>query len=229
MLKGRVFSPLFLSMIEKKNSKDLQNLIPYKVENVRIKYLAENISNGFATGIDLKINGEFVPGVESWASLSVMKTMEDIEGDFYIDEETGETIYPGFIPRPTDQRINFSMFFQDYLPGKPNYKMHLSMVYGTGLPFGPPNSDKYQDILKMPDYRRVDIGFSAVLKSQNKKSKISFLNKLNHLWITTEVFNLLDIDNTVSYLWVSDVSGRQYAVPNYLTPRQLNFKIIIGI
>ena len=127
--------------------------------------------------------------------------MEDIEGDFYTDEETGETIYPGFIPRPTDQRINFSMFFQDYLPGKPNYKMHLSMVYGTGLPFGPPNSDKYQDILKMPDYRRVDIGFSAVLKSQNKKSKISFLNKLNHLWITTEVFNLLDIDNTVSYLW----------------------------
>ena len=112
--------------------------------------------------------------------------MEDIEGDFYTDEETGETIYPGFIPRPTDQRINFSMFFQDYLPGKPNYKMHLSMVYGTGLPFGPPNSDKYQDILKMPDYRRVDIGFSAVLKSQNKKSKISFLNKLNHLWITTE-------------------------------------------
>ena len=209
--------------------KDLQNLIPYKVENVRIKYLAENSSNGFATGIDLKINGEFVPGVESWASLSVMKTMEDIEGDFYTDEETGETIYPGFIPRPTDQRINFSMFFQDYLPGKPNYKMHLSMVYGTGLPFGPPNSDKYQDILKMPDYRRVDIGFSAVLKSQNKKSKISFLNKLNHLWITTEVFNLLDIDNTVSYLWVSDVSGRQYAVPNYLTPRQLNFKIIIGI
>ena len=209
--------------------KDLQNLIPYKVENVRIKYLAENSSNGFATGIDLKINGEFVPGVESWASLSVMKTMEDIEGDFYIDEETGETIYPGFIPRPTDQRINFSMFFQDYLPGKPNYKMHLRLVYGTGLPFGPPNSDKYQDILKMPDYRRVDIGFSAVVKSKNKKSKISFLNKLNHLWITTEVFNLLDIDNTVSYLWVSDVSGRQYAVPNYLTPRQLNFKLIIGI
>lgn len=209
--------------------KDLQNLIPYKVENVRIKYLSENNSNGFATGIDLKINGEFVPGVESWASLSIMKTMEDIEGDFYVDEETGETIYPGFIPRPTDQRINFSMFFQDYLPGNPNYKMHLSMMYGTGLPFGPPHAEKYQDVLKMPDYRRVDIGFSAVLKAEDKKSKIPFLNKLNSMWISAEVFNLLDIDNTVSYLWVADVSGRQYAVPNYLTPRQINFKLIVGI
>jgi hypothetical protein len=209
--------------------KDLQNLIPYKVDNVRIQYLAENNSNGYATGIDLKINGEFVPGVESWASLSVMQTMEDIEGDFYIDEETGETIYPGFIPRPTDQRVNFSLFFQDYLPGNPNYKMHLSMMYGTGLSFGPPNSEKYQDILRMPDYRRVDIGFSAVIKAEDKKSRVNFLNKLNSVWISAEVFNLLDIDNTVSYLWVADVSGRQYAVPNYLTPRQINFKLIVSL
>ena len=208
--------------------KKLENLIPYKVDNVRIQYLAENNSNGYATGIDLKINGEFVTGVESWASISVMKTMEDIEDDFYIDTETGETIYPGFIPRPTDQRVNFSMFFQDYIPNNPNYKMHLSMMYGTGLPFGPPKSEKYQDVLKMPDYRRVDIGFSAVIKAEDKKSKIKFLNKLNSMWVSAEVFNLLDIDNTVSYLWVSDVSGRQYAVPNYLTPRQLNFKLIVS-
>ena len=209
--------------------KDLDNLIPYKVDNVRIQYLAENNSHGYATGIDMKINGEFVSGVESWASVSVMQTKEDIEGDFYIDNETGETIYPGFIPRPTDQRVNFSMFFQDYLPGNPNYKMHLSMMYGTGLPFGPPNAEKFNDILRMPDYRRVDIGFSAVIKAEDKKSKIGFLNNLNNMWISAEVFNLLDIDNTVSYLWVADVSGRQYAVPNYLTPRQLNFKLIIGI
>jgi hypothetical protein len=208
--------------------KKLENLIPYKVDNVRIQYLAENNSNGYATGIDLKINGEFVPGVESWASISVMQTMEDIEDDFYIDSESLETIYPGFIPRPTDQRVNFSMFFQDYIPNNPNYKMHLSMMYGTGLPFGPPNAQKYQDVLTMPDYRRVDIGFSAVIKAENKKSKIKFLNKLNSMWVSAEVFNLLDIDNTVSYLWVSDVSGRQYAVPNYLTPRQLNFKLIVS-
>ena len=208
--------------------KKLENLIPYKVDNVRIEYLAENNSNGYAAGIDLKINGEFVPGVESWASLSIMKTEEDIEGDYYIDENSN-TIYPGFIPRPTDQRINFSMFFQDYIPRNPNYKMHLIMMYGTGMPFGPPSSEKYQDILRIPDYRRVDIGFSSVIKHSAKTSKIRWLNKFRSIWLSAEIFNLLDIDNTVSYLWVTDISGRQYAVPNYLTSRQLNLKILIEI
>ena len=205
--------------------KDLENLIPYKVDNVRIQYLANDLSNGYATGIDIKVNGEFVPGVESWASLSVMKTAEDIVGDTKIDAN-GNTVEAGFIPRPTDQRVNFSMFFQDYIPGKPKYKMHLNLIYGTGLPFGPPNGEKYQDILRIPNYRRVDIGFSAVLKSADKKSKLKWLNTFNSIWVSAEVFNLLDINNTVSYLWVADVSGREYAVPNYLTARQLNAKLI---
>ena len=205
--------------------KDLENLIPYKVDNVRIQYLANDLSNGYATGIDIKVNGEFVPGVESWASLSVMKTAEDIVGDIKIDAN-GNTVEAGFIPRPTDQRVNFSMFFQDYIPGKPKYKMHLNLIYGTGLPFGPPNGEKYQDILRIPNYRRVDIGFSAVLKSADKKSKLKWLNTFNSIWVSAEVFNLLDINNTVSYLWVADVSGREYAVPNYLTARQLNAKLI---
>ena len=206
--------------------KKLDNLIPYKVDNVRIQYLAENNSSGYATGIDFKINGEFVSGVESWASLSIMQTEEDIIGDSYIDSE-GNTIEPGYIPRPTDQRINFSLFFQDYIPGNLNYKMHLNMIYGSGLPFGPPKSEKYQDILRIPDYRRVDIGFSAILKSENKRAKIRFMNIFNSAWISAEVFNLLDINNTVSYLWVSDIGGRQYAVPNYLTRRQINLKLIL--
>ena len=205
--------------------KDLENLIPYKVDNVRIQYLANDLSNGYATGIDIKVNGEFVPGVESWASLSVMKTAEDIVGDTKIDAN-GNTVEAGFIPRPTDQRVNFSMFFQDYIPGKPKYKMHLNLIYGTGLPFGPPNGEKYQDVLRIPNYRRVDIGFSAVLKSADKKSKLKWLNTFNSIWVSAEVFNLLDINNTVSYLWVADVSGREYAVPNYLTARQLNAKFI---
>ena len=205
--------------------KDLENLIPYKVDNVRIQYLANDLSNGYATGIDIKVNGEFVPGVESWASLSVMKTAEDIVGDTKIDAN-GNTVEAGYIPRPTDQRVNFSMFFQDYIPGKPKYKMHLNLIYGTGLPFGPPNGEKYQDILRIPNYRRVDIGFSAVLKSADKKSKLKWLNTFNSIWVSAEVFNLLDINNTVSYLWVADVSGREYAVPNYLTARQLNAKLI---
>ena len=207
--------------------KNLSNLIPYKVDNVRIQYLAENNSNGYASGIDFKINGEFVSGVESWASLSIMKTEEDIVGDSY-EDINGQLIYPGYIPRPTDQRVNFSLFFQDYIPGNLNYKMHLNMIYGSGLPFGPPKSEKFEDILRIPDYRRVDIGFSAILKSEGKKSKIKFLNFLDSAWISAEVFNLLDINNTVSYLWVTDVSSRQYAVPNYLTSRQLNFKLLLS-
>ena len=207
--------------------KDLENLIPYKVDNVRIQYLANDLSNGYATGIDIKVNGEFVPGVESWASLSVMKTAEDIVGDTKI-EANGNTVEAGYIARPTDQRVNFSMFFQDYIPGKPKYKMHLNLIYGTGLPFGPPNGEKYQDILRIPNYRRVDIGFSAVLKAADKKSKLKWLNTFNSIWVSAEVFNLLDINNTVSYLWVADVSGREYAVPNYLTSRQLNAKFIFS-
>ena len=206
--------------------KKLDNLIPYKVDNVRIQYLAENNSKGYATGVDFKINGEFVSGVESWASLSIMQTEEDIIGDSYTDEN-GNTIEPGYIPRPTDQRVNFSLFFQDYIPGNLNYKMHLNMIYGSGLPFGPPKSEKYEDILRIPDYRRVDIGFSAILKSENKRSRVNFMNVFNSAWISVEVFNLLDINNTISYLWVSDIGGRQYAVPNYLTRRQVNLKLIL--
>ena len=206
--------------------KNLENLIPYKVDNVSIQYLANDLANGYAGGIDIKVNGEFVSGVESWASLSVMKTQEDIVGDTKLDDN-GNVVEVGYIPRPTDQRVNFSMFFQDYLPGRPNYKMHLNMIYGTGLPFGPPNGEKYQDILRIPDYRRVDIGFSAVLKTADKKSKIKWLNAFNSIWLSAEVFNLLAIDNTVSYLWVADVNGREYAVPNYLTARQINAKLIL--
>ena len=206
--------------------KNLKNLIPYKVDNVRIQYLANNLSNGYAGGIDMKINGEFVKGVESWASLSIMKTEEDIIGDF-ITNTDGSTDEVGYIPRPTDQRVNFSMFFQDYIPGNPNYKMHLNLLYGTGLPFGPPQAEKYQDILRIPDYRRVDIGFSTVLKSEKKRSRLKWLNIFKSIWVSAEVFNLLDINNTVSYLWVADITGRQYAVPNYLTSRQINTKLIL--
>ena len=208
--------------------KDLKNLIPYKIDNVRIQYLPFEKSNGYATGIDFKINGEFVNGVESWASLSIMKTAEDIVGDYIVNEDNSQSEV-GFIPRPTDQRVNFSLFFQDYVPNNPNYKMHLNLKYGSGLPFGPPKSEKYEDILRIPSYRRVDIGFSAGIKSSKKVSRIKFLNYFEEIWLSAEVFNLLDINNTVSYIWVSDINGRQYAVPNYLTSRQLNARLIIKI
>lgn len=225
--------------------KHLDNLIPYEIDNVRIRYQAENRANGYSTGIDLKVNGEFVKGVESWASLSVMQTQEDIKDDFYWEfiTEGGETVQasarsndsivdsnrvePGYIPRPTDQRVSFSLFFQDYLPNNPTYKMHLNLIYGSSLPFGPPDSPKYKHTLRIPDYRRVDIGFSKMLlgKQSNWKPD-NFLRHFESLWISAEVFNLLQINNTISYIWVTDISNRQYAVPNYLTPRQLNVKLI---
>ena len=206
--------------------KQLENLIPYKVDNVRIRYLPYETSNGYASGIDLKINGEFVPGIESWASISIMKTEEDIVGDYYTDTDGNEK-EAGYIPRPTDQRVNFSLFFQDYIPKNPTYKMHLNLVYGTGLTFGPPKSEKNQDILRIPPYRRVDIGFSKEIIKEGEKKK-GFLKHFDAIWLSLEVFNLLQINNTVSYLWVSDVSGKQYAVPNYLTTRQINAKLIFS-
>ena len=206
--------------------KQLENLIPYKVDNVRIRYLPFESSNGYATGLDMKINGEFVPGIESWASLSIMKTEEDIVGD-YVEDVTGNSIEAGYIPRPTDQRVNFSLYFQDYIPRNPSYKMHLNLVYGTGLTFGPPKSEKNEDVLRIPAYRRVDVGFSKQLVKNSEKQS-GFFKHFDAIWLSLEVFNLLQINNTVSYLWVSDVSGRQYAAPNYLTARQINTKLILS-
>jgi hypothetical protein len=225
--------------------KYLDNIVPYEIDNVRIRYYATNNARGYATGIDLKINGEFVKGIESWASLSVMTVQEDIKDDFYYNyfNSDGERIQfgitennvpvdstrvePGYIPRPTDQRVNFSLFFQDYVPRLPMLKMHLNLVLGTGMPFGPPDSQRYQDTLRIPPYRRVDIGFSYMIKGEKKVyPKKNPLHYLKSLWVSLEVFNLLGTNNTLSYLWISDITNRQYAVPNYLTSRQLNVKLV---
>lgn len=223
--------------------KQLDNLVPYEIDNVRIRYYAKNNSRGFATGMDFRLNGEFVKGIESWVSMSVMTIQEDIKDDFYYSyrDSLGKpwykgysnlpvhdsTIhYPGFIPRPTDQRVTFNLFFQDYLPKLPDCKMHLNLIYGTGLTFGPPSHDKYKDTLRMPAYRRVDIGFSyQLLKENRKKKEKSTFRWMKSAWISLEVLNLLAVNNTVSYTWVKDVTNRQYAIPNYLTNRQLNLKL----
>ena len=225
--------------------KELNDIIPYKVENVRIRYFAQNNAKGYAQGIDMRLNGEFVKGVESWASLSVMQAMEDISNDFYVKNYNSDnvkivpgytlhdsivrsdTIRPGFIPRPADQRVNFGLFFQDYLPKFPSFKMHMTLLFGTGLPFGPPGKERWKDVLRMPPYRRVDIGFSKQILGGNSKwnPKGKLMNQFTSIWLSAEVFNLLGVSNTVSYLWVTDVTNRQYAVPNYLTSRQLNVRL----
>lgn len=196
--------------------KHFSSLIPYDLDNVRIRYRAENSAKGFATGIDYRINGEFVPGIDSWASVSVMTIQEDIEGDG-----------AGYLARPTDQRFNFKIFFQDYLPNDPTFRVSLTLAYGSGLPFGPPQATAAERVFRLPAYRRVDIGFSKVLKSESKKYDSKFLNNFKSVWIGLEVFNLLDITNTISYLWIKDIStAREYAVPNFLTPRLLNVKLV---
>lgn len=228
--------------------KYLDNLIPYIVDNVRIRYLGDNLAKGYATGIDFKINGEFIEGTESWMSLSLMKTEQDIKNDYYYDyyNESGEKIIPGYsadqvavdsirhepgyIPRPSDQRVSFAIFFQDYLPLIPSMKANITLVFGTGLPFGPPDAPLYKHTLRYPPYRRVDIGFSKLLVGE--KTKFGDKNPLRYIdnaWISLEVFNLFGISNTVSYIWVKDINNREYAVPNYLTPRQLNLKLIVEI
>ena len=196
--------------------KYMNRLIPYQIDNVRIRYLPEQKAVGYATGIDMKVNGEFVSGVQSWASLSLMQTKEDILDDGH-----------GFIPRPTDQLVNFSLFFQDYLPGNPSYRMSLSGFYGARLPTGPPNSERYQDVFRMPPYRRIDLGFSKVLISSANPVNRNLLRHVNDMWISLEVFNLLDINNTISYFWVSSIYGDQFAVPNYLTGRKFNLKLTV--
>ena len=202
--------------------KYLWDIIPYEINNLQINYLNDNIATGYATGIDLKLYGEFVQGVDSWISLSVLSTQEDIEGD--MDSDGNEV---GFIPKPTDQRIKCSIFFQDYLPKNPKYKFHMSLNYGSGLPFGPNNSSRYQQTMRMPSYKRMDMGFSRMIKEPGIDSRLGFINHFNSITISAEIFNLLGIRNTASYIWVTDSSNRKYAVPNYLTSRMLNIKLSV--
>jgi len=194
----------------------LSRLVPYQIDNVQIRYLADQEAKGYATGIDMKINGEFVSGVQSWASLSLLETKENIFNDGH-----------GYIPRPTDQWVNFSLFFQDYLPGNPSWKMQLSGFYGARLPTGPPNSERYEDVFRMPPYRRIDLGFSKVLISAARPVKHNFFRHVNDMSLSLEVFNLLNIKNTISYFWVSSIYGDQFAVPNYLTDRKFNLKLTV--
>ena len=206
--------------------KKLDNLIPYELDNMRISYYTHELATGYVAGFDFKINGEFVPGVESWASFSIMNTKEDIAGDEY-----------GKLPRPSDRLLNVGLFFQDYLPRNKSWKMHLSLLYSSGLPFGIAQSKSQKADLRLPDYTRVDIGFSKELIGEKSKLRDKkFFKHFKSIWLSAEVFNLLGVNNTISYSWVTVVpnlaapnplSYAQYAVPNRLTSRRLNLKLIV--
>jgi hypothetical protein len=213
--------------------KRLTDIVPYEYDNVRIRYFGRNNAEGYAYGGEVRLYGDLVKDAPSWLSVGLMKTMEDITDDQVAlkDAQGNDSlISPGFIPRPTDQRLMFGMYFQDYLPRNKNFRMHLNLMYATGLPFGPPDKQRYGDTLRLPAYRRVDIGFSALLLDGAKKERkaYSFFRELNSIWASLEVFNLLGIRNTLSYTWIQDqTSGKTYAVPNRLTSRLVNLKIIV--
>lgn len=237
--------------------KYLTDIIPYDVEDIRVKYYGKNIGKGYATGLDLQIYGEFVKGLPSWANLSIMSTQENLtntnmvvtdgyklephitNGLFPIItftktvDKNADTTYTqtetGYIPRPTDQRFRFSLFFQDFLPNNPTYKVNLNFVYATGLPFGPPNNAKYRNHYRMPAYKRIDIGFSKLLLTNEvkKNRKVKMLNYFSTVWLTAEIYNLFGYNNTISYFWVKDVNSNLWGVPNYLTARRYNVNLTV--
>ncbi|WP_411274258.1 carboxypeptidase regulatory-like domain-containing protein [Daejeonella sp.] len=210
--------------------KFLSRLTPYKTEDLRVLYFSDQQSKGYAAGMDFSLAGTFAKALESTFRLSVMKTEEDIKGDQYTIKGgtgiTNTTIMPGYLKRPTDQRINLGILFQDRLQQNPTYKVHLNLLFASSLPTGPTGSPRYKDVFKIPAYKRVDIGFSKDFVDPDSRKIIPFFKKyFQSLSAHAEVFNLLNNKNTASYLWLKDVNAVQYAVPNYLTFRKFNFRI----
>ena len=190
--------------------KALQNLIPYSVNNVKVVYYGKNEASGHITGLDLKLYGEFVPGTDSWLSLSVMDTKMKLHGQT--------------IPMPTDQRYSLNLFFTDYFPNTDKWKMSLSLSLADGLPFSAPHQEQYRASFRAPAYKRADIGMSYCLFDKTKQGKESLFR---NVWLGLECLNVFGINNVNSYYWVTDVTNQQYAVPNYLTGRMLNARLTV--
>jgi len=194
--------------------KNMSDINSYTIENVRIRYKANNDAKAYAYGLDFRLNGEFVPGTESWFSFGYLKTEENINNK-------------GYISRPTDQRLKFGILFQDYVPNIPNLKMYLNLVYNTGLPGGSPSyANPYEYQNRLPDYKRADLGISYVVIDSKKTFKRGWKSKFKELNIGIEIFNMFDVQNSITNTWVRDVySKRQYSIPNYLTPRVFNIRV----
>jgi hypothetical protein len=201
-------------MVSELYYKLLTNVNPYTLDNVRIRYAALNNAKAYAQGFDFRLNGEFVPGTESWFSFGYLKTEENIDNK-------------GYIARPTDQLLKFGLLFQDYMPNIPSVKLYLNLVYNTGLPGGSPSyADPYLYQNRLKDYRRADVGFSKVLIDSKTKSNRNWLQNFKEMAIGVEIFNLFDNQNAITNTWVRDVySKNQYAIPNYMTTRVFNVKL----
>ncbi len=191
--------------------KALGNLVPYSVNNVKVVYYGDNMCSGHAAGLDLKLFGEFVPGTDSWVSLSLMNTSMKLNGKS--------------IPLPTDQRYAVNLFFTDYFPGTTRWKMSLKLALADGLPFSAPHRELESNVFRAPAYKRADVGLNYRIIDNSDRHKKR--NPIRNLWIGAECLNLFGINNVNSYYWITDVTGQQYAVPNYLTGRQINVKLSV--
>ena len=194
--------------------KHLTNVNTYTVDNVKVRYSADNNAVAYSTGIDLRLNGEFVPGTESWVSIGFLKTEENKNNQ-------------GYIPRPTDQRFKFGMLFQDYVPNIPNIKMYLNLVFNTGVPGGSPSySNPYQYQNRLNAYKRADIGISYVFTDAKNQYQSGWKSNLKDFSVGFEIFNMFDVQNAITNTWVRDVYSKQfYGIPNYMTQRVLNIKV----
>ncbi|MBF8962250.1 carboxypeptidase-like regulatory domain-containing protein [Pontibacter sp. FD36] len=209
--------------------KHMTNVVPYDLDNVRLRYYGQNNAKAYAAGLDVRVNGEFIQGAESWLSLGLMQTRENVQGDStLVYSSSGEIIGSkdrGYLRRPTDQLVNIGVFFQDHLPDNPTIRMYLNAVYGSGLPFGPPNRPEFRNAFSGKSYKRVDIGFSKLIAlgdDLTDRKKVS----LESLWIGLEVLNIIDAQNRISYSYLTDVNELTYAIPNFLTGRRVNLRFI---
>lgn len=225
--------------------KYLWDVNPYEVENVRTRYFANNDANAYAYGIDFTMHGEFVRGIDSYFKLGLLSTKEDLLYDQYTEyyNASGSVIIPGvstdivavdsaivkpgYIPRPTDQRINIGVLIQDQMPGIEALSVQMGLQFGSALPYGPPDANRYKDTLRMKSYFRVDIGTSYDFLYKKKEKKTFWNKNFTDAILSFEVYNLLGINNVLSKQWIQGVDGTQYSVPNYLTQRRFNLKLIV--
>ena len=224
--------------------KSLTDVVPYDIENVRIRYFGKNSAKAYAAGIETRIFTELVKDAESWFSIGVSQTKEDLEDDYYytyknaggeiINNKTTDQVIAdsvrtnvGFVRRPSDRLLTMGLFLQDYLSTNKNFKVHLNLIYGSNMSYNIPNNPKYRNALIIDPYIRADIGFSALLLSQKSQRRIhSPFRSFENIWASLEVFNIIDRANVISYQLIKDYANNTFSIPNRLTPRMINFKIL---
>ena len=224
--------------------KNMTDVVPYDIDNVKIRYLGSNNAKAYATGLEMRLFGELVDDAQSWLSVGLMRTRENLDNDFYqqYTNAAGEIIQPdtqdqavtdsiqtnvGWLRRPSDRLITVGLFLEDYLATNKNFKVHLNLLYGSNMSYNLPNSIRYRNGLIVEPYMRVDIGFSALLLSEKsqRRSHDPF-RSFENIWASLEVFNLIDRANIISYQIIKDFANNSFAIPNRLTPRLINLKLL---